>query len=470
MAKISKNIKTLRIDKRLTQEELAESIRVTRQTISSWETNRTQPDIDMLEALSEFFGVGVEELIYGEKRNVGLEADPKSDRKIFSIILAVLGSAFVVVGLVFLFVDLWFNFSLSVKTVLSFLPLVIGFFLSLFVYFKKYQSIPFREGASVIWSAGFIATMALVWNLYSFDYIDYLLLICAVLILPIFYVMRSVFPVVLYFILVMFFYYGKISFYSFSDTMDVHLFISLLLFLAAGYTAIFKNKTKDLRYHFAVWFGVVMAGFSLPLLPSVFTPISDIFAILLVPSFLIALFAFDNGERQKYPFRFPAAILLVAQFTFQTIIALQDNGSFLRIKDYSEYIPVFVLCILIVALGIYLGRKSIFNNPLKLAFLFFSVLTIVSLMVSSYAILITTIALDFVIFLMGVKKAKLSTSNLGLASISFILFAIIFGSEFEAVTKGVTCIIIGAVFIAVNYFMSKYFASKNKAQEANINA
>lgn len=470
MAKISKNIKTLRIDKRLTQEELAENISVTRQTISSWETNRTQPDIDMLEALSEFFGVGVEELIYGEKRNVGLEADPKSDRKIFSIILAVLGSAFVVVGLVFLFVDLWFNFSLSVKTVLSFLPLVIGVSSALFVYFKKYQSIPFREGASVIWSAGFIATMALVWNLYSFDYIDYLLLICAVLILPIFYVMRSVFPVVLYFILVMFFYYGKISFYSFSDTMDVHLFISLLLFLAAGYTAIFKNKTKDLRYHFAVWFGVVMAGFSLPLLPSVFTPISDIFAILLVPSFLIALFAFDNGERQKYPFRFPAAILLVAQFTFQTIIALQDNGSFLRIKDYSEYIPVFVLCILIVALGIYLGRKSIFNNPLKLAFLFFSVLTIVSLMVSSYAILITTIALDFVIFLMGVKKAKLSTSNLGLASISFILFAIIFGSEFEAVTKGVTCIIIGAVFIAVNYFMSKYFASKNKAQEANINA
>jgi transcriptional regulator with XRE-family HTH domain len=126
MAKISKNIKTLRIDKRLTQEELAESIRVTRQTISSWETNRTQPDIEMLEALSEFFGVGVEELIYGEKRNVGLEADPKSERKIFSIILAVLGSAFVVVGLVFLFVDLWFNFSLSVKTALSFLPLVIG--------------------------------------------------------------------------------------------------------------------------------------------------------------------------------------------------------------------------------------------------------------------------------------------------------------------------------------------------------
>ncbi|HZJ76060.1 MAG TPA: helix-turn-helix transcriptional regulator, partial [Clostridia bacterium] len=167
MAKIAKNIKALRIEKHLTQEELAESISVTRQTISSWETNRTQPDIDMLEALSEFFGIGIEGLIYGEKRNVGLEADPKKDRKIFSIILAVLGSVFVAVGLVFLFVDLWFNFSLSVKTVLSFLPLVIGVSSALFVYFKKYQSIPFREGASVIWSAGFIATMALVWNLYS---------------------------------------------------------------------------------------------------------------------------------------------------------------------------------------------------------------------------------------------------------------------------------------------------------------
>ena len=80
MAKVSKNIKKLRTDKKLTQDALAEKINVTRQTISSWENGRTQPDIDMLELLSSALEVGIEEIIYGEKRNIGLEP-PENDKR-----------------------------------------------------------------------------------------------------------------------------------------------------------------------------------------------------------------------------------------------------------------------------------------------------------------------------------------------------------------------------------------------------
>ena len=74
MSPISKNIKRLRGERGLTQEQLAEQLCVTRQTVSSWENNRTQPDIDMLTALSDALGADVEELIYGKRRSVGLEA------------------------------------------------------------------------------------------------------------------------------------------------------------------------------------------------------------------------------------------------------------------------------------------------------------------------------------------------------------------------------------------------------------
>lgn len=470
MAKISKNIKTLRIEKHLTQEELAERISVTRQTISSWETNRTQPDIEMLENLSGFFGVGIEELIYGEKRNVGLEADPKKDRKIFSVILAVLGSVFVAVGLVFLFVDLWFNFSLSVKTALSFLPLMAGVFTALFVYFKKYQSIPFREGASVVWSAGLIATLTLIWNLYSFDYFQYLFLICAALILPIFYIMESVFPTALYFVLISVFYGAHFDLYNSLTSNRWVTLITLVLFLAAGYAAILINKTKDVRFHFTVWLGVVAAGFNLALILGLFGVDIDNTLFILIHSILIALFAFDNGERQPYPFRYPAVISLVSLFTVQTVMSLGDNSSLLNIKNYAEQIPLFAVCVILVSLGIFFGRKSFVKNPLKIAFVFLSVLSTVFLLQGPFTLLFSTIALDLVIFLIGVKKARLSISNLGLLSITFISFAIIFGSNFTTVTKGVSCIIIGAVFIAINYFMSKYFAAKNKVEEANTNA
>ena len=41
---------------------------VTRQAVSNWENAKTQPDLDTLFRLSQIFGISVEELIYGEKR------------------------------------------------------------------------------------------------------------------------------------------------------------------------------------------------------------------------------------------------------------------------------------------------------------------------------------------------------------------------------------------------------------------
>ena len=74
MTKISKTIKKLRTANGLTQDSLAQKLFVTRQTVSSWETGRTRPDIEMLTKLSLFFGVTTEELIYGEIKNLGPEA------------------------------------------------------------------------------------------------------------------------------------------------------------------------------------------------------------------------------------------------------------------------------------------------------------------------------------------------------------------------------------------------------------
>ena len=43
------NIRRFREAKGLTQEQLAERLNVTRQAVSNWETEKTQPDIDTLQ-------------------------------------------------------------------------------------------------------------------------------------------------------------------------------------------------------------------------------------------------------------------------------------------------------------------------------------------------------------------------------------------------------------------------------------
>lgn len=66
MNKISKNIKECRLDAKLTQDQVAEKLHMTRQNISSYETGRTEPDIETIQKLAVLFDVPVERLLYGD--------------------------------------------------------------------------------------------------------------------------------------------------------------------------------------------------------------------------------------------------------------------------------------------------------------------------------------------------------------------------------------------------------------------
>ena len=63
MEKIKNKIRELRISKKLTQQELADELHVTKQAISKWEKGKSVPDIISVELLSSFFGVSADYLI-----------------------------------------------------------------------------------------------------------------------------------------------------------------------------------------------------------------------------------------------------------------------------------------------------------------------------------------------------------------------------------------------------------------------
>lgn len=63
---IGSQIKKLRNAQGLSQEELAEKIYVTRQTISNWENEKSYPDIHSLLALSSIFEISLDQLIKGD--------------------------------------------------------------------------------------------------------------------------------------------------------------------------------------------------------------------------------------------------------------------------------------------------------------------------------------------------------------------------------------------------------------------
>ena len=64
---IGEKLYELRKGKNLSQEEVAEKLNVTRQTVSKWETNQSSPDFDKILPICELFEISTEELITGKK-------------------------------------------------------------------------------------------------------------------------------------------------------------------------------------------------------------------------------------------------------------------------------------------------------------------------------------------------------------------------------------------------------------------
>ena len=62
--KMKNNIKELRKNKKLRQEDLAEKLGVTRQTIIAIENNKYDPTLELAMKISEFFGLNVNDIFH----------------------------------------------------------------------------------------------------------------------------------------------------------------------------------------------------------------------------------------------------------------------------------------------------------------------------------------------------------------------------------------------------------------------
>ena len=83
---LGNNIKELRKNKRMTQKDLAEAMRVSQQTVGAWETERAIPGADTLSDLADYFNVTTDYLLgRPEKKDDDTKtADIEDDDVIFT--------------------------------------------------------------------------------------------------------------------------------------------------------------------------------------------------------------------------------------------------------------------------------------------------------------------------------------------------------------------------------------------------
>lgn len=112
---LGKKLQSLRKELNISQEQLAEQLNVTRQTISKWELEETTPDIKQAKKLSEIFKVSLDELLDTNIRDTVVEKVSNTERmtSIAIKIIKVIGIAFFVMLII------------DVITMIVFLPKII---------------------------------------------------------------------------------------------------------------------------------------------------------------------------------------------------------------------------------------------------------------------------------------------------------------------------------------------------------
>ena len=92
MTKFSVSVKKYRIAKKLTQEQLAQKLFVTKQAISKWETGRGYPDASTLPTISKVLGISIDELM-GEETI-------ENKKSYFKVVLTSIGITIILVIIV----------------------------------------------------------------------------------------------------------------------------------------------------------------------------------------------------------------------------------------------------------------------------------------------------------------------------------------------------------------------------------
>lgn len=476
MSKVSKNLKKIRTEKKLTQDALAEKLHVTRQAISNWENDKTKPDIEALEMLAEVLEVDIEELIYGEKREAIISQDKTKQKNRIKVTLAVVGSIFVASGLAILFFGFWQDFSISLQTVFSIIPMLAGQAVALYTYLKKKDSPSWRESAGIMWTIGTVATIALVDAVHSisWSYTDYLV-IDSVLLIPILFIFSSMVPLAFY-------YYMTVHIATVGSWQN--LLFSLLLFaIGVLYTYYLSRDKDDVRGKIAQWITMIasipqvvvliIAGYRVGVLAD---STSVIFAGLLSYFLCVYVVSMENTVVTS-PFRPISAVGICGTMLALSMGALFDYP-YIREQDLIGLVVPIVLYIAIPLIVVVVKREDFEDEPFKIAkivvpFVMIALVFVYAFIENSldatgddivYFIgAALSIAFGGMVVYQGVKEIKILTINLGLVTVFAQLLGIYANmGENNMFIFGVLLVVFGGAIIFVNW---KMLSIKKSRQE-----
>lgn len=484
MIKISKNLKKFRKLSNLTQEQLAERMNLTRQAISNWENDKSQPDIDSIARLAEIFGITVEEMIYGSLKKVGVDENDENKRNVMKVVLSVFGGLFVAAGAIIIFVSFWEDFPDFIKSAFAFLPFVIGLAFAAFVYIKKRQSYVWREVAGVVWCVGVITSLSLFGDT-LYDMISYenwetagliLELVSLVLCIPAMFILKSVAVLPIYFANLLFCAADSGVTVGTTDENVLAFFVLPLFAVGALFTHLMK-KDNELRYRFCVWISV--SAFAVTNIAMYLSVGSELTVQAMILIFAAYCLLSEKQTVYGLPFRIVGTLGLCVSVTVSVFMTSDAYTSLEFVSIGQVFAPVTTLiflglCIYYVFADFAFEVSDALRYPAAVAAVVVGI--IAALIKRDYyadsfdwerfydareklgLLILTAAALIGLSFILkGISRLKLFELNVGIITV-FAAFVMLVSSmfDFNMITVGILLILFGASMFASNLLVSRH--------------
>ena len=393
-----------------------------------------------------------------------------SPNRLFTV-FGVLGSLLVGLGIILILAHNWDNFAKATKTIIAFLPLVVGQLMVGYSILKK-KSATWKESSGTFLFFAVGSSMALVSQIYNIPgELSSFLLTWIVLCLPLVYLLKSNALALLHLVFLTFyateFGYG----YNTADKTPWLYLVGFALILP-HYILLLKHKATSNITSIFNW----ILPLSLTIVLGAFVKNNGDFGFLMY-MILFGLFYnigkipfFDSQKLRRNGFLIFGSlgtIILLLITSFRWI--WEDVFETLELYVQEFYITLVLFAITTMVLGYsYSKQWNKGFNLFQFVFVFFSILFFIGMTNE----IIPTVLVNSIIFALGLVTIKIGTDkfhfgilNYGLLIITALVVCRFFDTDMSYVIRGLLFVGVGFGFFITNYVMLKKQKSRIEQQK-----
>ena len=381
------------------------------------------------------------------------------------IVFGILGAILVGLGIILILAHNWDNLPRIVKTILAFIPLVIGQIICGFVLLKKNRNTTWIESSSVFLFFAVGASISLISQIYNIPgNIASFVLTWMLLCLPIVYLLKSSITSLLYIIGITF--YGcKIGYWVYPRIESFNFWL-LLAAILPYYYYLYRNKPKSNFMLFHNWL------IPIAVLITLGTVANNNEEIMFI-SYLSLLGIFyqigNSNVFQQQKFRNNSYLILGALVTIGLLLSLSFSWywndlqvhefQFNELRDYSELISAILFFIISLVILIQQFKKELLvkSTFVEYVFIVFTLAFFIGLKFHFSSIIINCII--FIIGILTIKRGErknhLGILNFGLIIITSLVISRFFDTDLSFIIRGLLFVSVGTGFFITNYWMLK---------------